>query len=200
MQHSRCAKHFTQKNNRYFCSIDRLMLYEHHCHCSILLLFYKHHHLLLTFGKAANNLNNSILHKHSSHLMLFGQSPACHHSDHICHCMHLQSVFHSTSEVKNECSYTSTLPPKKIFMASTGTTLPYRSDLRVGFLGKRTVKLKPFPRPGILYCMSPAFCEDSSTSFTLCWPQNSWYLWFNGLGWSSGLGKNCWLSSQPSTN
>jgi len=60
----------------------------------------------------------------------------------------------------------------------------------MGFLGKRTVKLKPLPRPGILYWMSPAFCEDSSTSFTLCWPQNSLYLWLNGLGWSSGLGKN----------
>ena len=180
------------------------MLYESTATVAAYYNFKSINHLLLSLGEAANCLNNSILHKCSSHLMLIGQS-VCLPSrwSHLSLCAteitYLESVFHSGSEVKNECSYTSTLPPH-VFTVSTGTTILYRSDLRVGFLGKRTVKLKPLPRPGILYCMSPAFCEDSSTSFTLCWPQNSRYLWLNGLGWSSGLGKNWWLSSQPSTN
>jgi len=73
-------------------------------------------HLLLSFGKDANCLNNSILHKHSSHLMLIGKS-VCLPSQwsHLSLCAptitYLECVFHSGSEVKKECSYTSTLPP-----------------------------------------------------------------------------------------
>lgn len=86
-------------------------------------------HLLISFRKAANCFNNSILHKHSSHLMLIGQS-ACLPSwwPYLSLCVpaitYLESVFHSGSEVKNECSYTSTLRhTPHVFTASIGTTL-----------------------------------------------------------------------------
>ena len=64
----------------------------------------------------------------------------------------------------------------------------------------RTVKLKPLPRPGSLYCINAAFCDDSNTCLILRWPQNSRYLVLKGLGWSWGDGKNWRFNSHPSTN
>jgi hypothetical protein len=84
-----------------------------HCHCSSLLQFYKHQP---SFGKAANCLNNNILHKCSNHLMLTGQS-ACLTSwwSHLSLCApavtYLEFVFHFGSDVKNECTYTPPPPP-----------------------------------------------------------------------------------------